>query len=352
MKKINKLAIAVVSAASASGASALDLGEFNGTKFSVGGYVKAEAVFKDNDIGGSDFNGTAGQSRINFSAAKEIDGHKVSGFFEGDFHGGNGEAEEWRLRHAFVKVDNFTIGQTWTGQFLATVPFDVPHLDFWNAGKGNAGGNGGVVRPDLVMHYQSGNVRLSLQEPINQDASYPDFVVNYAKKIEGGHAYSVALAGRDVAKSNTTNDSDDSEFGAALLFAGKYSLGATSLHLNGYTGEGQGIYSGFGYGGPWHPTLRPSVDANASGELIKTTGIVAGISHKFSKNLRGAIRYSQIKADETTAAEDTLKLGHINLVYTYLPGLDLGIELRDQNLATHPDRIGGTQLELMAMYKF
>lgn len=351
----NKLTLAIITASLTTQIHALDLGEFNGTSFSIGGYVKAEARFTDADNGDSEFDGTARQSRLNFTAKRNIEGHSLMGFVEGDFYGGDatGSTYDWRLRHAFLKVDNLTVGQTWSGQFLAAVPYDVPHLDFFNAGKGNAGGNGGVVRPDMVMHYQMGDVRFTLQDPINDDADYPDFVINYAKKFEGGHAASIALAGRDIARSNTTNSSDDSEFGAALIYAGKYSLGATTLHLNGYHGEGQGVYSGFGYGGAWHPTLRPAVDANAAGELIKTTGIVAGISHKFSDKLTGAIRYAQIEADETApGAEDTLKIGHVNLVYNYLPGLDFGIEWRDQNLATHGTRPAGQQLELMAMYKF
>ncbi|GAA0788892.1 hypothetical protein [Marinobacterium sediminicola] len=351
----SRLAVAVIAVGMASGVSALELGEFKGTTFSVGGYVKAEGRFTDADTGGTDFDGTARQSRINFSAKREVEGHQVMGFVEGDFYGGNATEStyDWRLRHAYVKVDNLTLGQTWSGQFLASVPYDVPHLDFFNAGKGNAGGNGGVVRPDMVLHYQLGNVRLTLQDPINADADYPDFVIDYARKFEGGHAISVALAGRDVARSNTTNSSEDSEFGAALIYAGKYSLGATSLHLNGYTGEGQGVYSGFGYGGAWHPTLRPAVDANADGDLIKTTGVVVGVSHTFNDKLRGALRYAQIEADETTAtAEDKLEITHANLIYTYLPGLDFGIEWRDQNVATHGTRPVGQQLELMAMYKF
>ncbi len=351
----NGLALAVIAAGISTSAQALDLGEFNGTQFSVGGYVKAEGRFSNPDNGDGDFDGTARQSRINFSAKRDVSGHKLMGFVEGDFYGGNAtdSTYDWRLRHAFLKVDNLTVGQTWNGQFYAYVPFDVPFLDFFNAGKGNAAGNGGVVRPDLVMHYQMGDFRFTLQDPVNEDADYPDFVVNYAKRFEGGHGASIALAGRDVAKSNVTNNSEDSELGLSVIYAGKYSLGATALHLNGYVGEGQGVYSGFGYGGAWHPSLRPSVDANANGDLIKTTGVAVGISHRFSDKLTGGMRYAQIEADETSAgAEDTLEISHVNLVYNYLPGLDFGIEWRDQNVATHSTRAAGQQLEVMAMYKF
>lgn len=334
---------------------AVELGEFNSTKFKVGGYVKVEGRLTDQDSGDDGFEGSARQSRINFSATREIEGHTVTGFVEGDFYGNSvtGSPYDWRLRHAFIKVDNLTMGQTWNGQFFAVIPYDVPTLDFWNAGKGTVAGNGGVVRPDLVVHYATHGLRLSLQQPVNSEADYPDFVVNYAHKFDFGLDLSVAFAGRDVAKSNATNDSDESEFGAAAIFAGKYSLGSTSFHLNGYSGEGQGIYSGFGYGGAWNPVLNPVVDADANGNLIKTTGGAVGVSHSFSEKLRGAIRYAEIKADETEpGVDDVLEMTNVNLVYTYLPDLDFGVEWRDQNFNTHPIRPSGQQVEIMAMYKF
>lgn len=334
---------------------AVEIGTFDGTSVSVGGYFKAEGDFYNPDVGDTKFEGTAGQSRLNFTAKKNVNGHRVVGFAEGDFYGGDvtDSSYDFRLRHAFIKVDNLTIGKTWSGQFLATVPFDVPFLDFFNGGKGNLGGNGGVVRPDLTVHYEQSGARLSLQSPINNEAAYPDFVLNYARTLDNGLALSIAFAGRDVAKSNSTNNSNDSEFGGSVIYASKYTYKDTGFHINGYTGKGQGIYAGFGYGGPWSPGLRPVVDVDANGELIKTSGLVAGISHKFTDSLRGAIRYAQIKADDTApGSEDKFDIKHVNLIYTYFPELDFGIEWREQNLPSHPTRPAGQQVEVMAMYKF
>ena len=347
--------MAVMAAGISFNVSALELGEFNGTTFSVGGYVKAEGIFTDPEEGGSiDFEGSARESRINFTASKTVEGHEVTGFIEGDFWGGSGGSYDLRLRHAYLQVDNLTVGQTWNGQFWAMVPYDALYFDFFNAGKGTPAGNGAVVRPDVVMHYQAGDFRLTLQEPINDEAAYPDFVVNYAKSFEGGHGFSVAVTGRDVAKSSTTTSSEDSEFGAALLLAGKYTIGNTTLHLNGYTGKGQAAYSGFGYGGAWAPGVDKGLDANADGELITTTGLVAAVTHRFTDKLTGVARYAQVEADETAAGyDDTMDITLVNLVYNYLPGLDFGIEWRDQNVETFPGlRPSGQQVEVMAMYKF
>lgn len=350
-----RLSLAIVlatSATAATSAHALDLGEFNGTQFSLGGYVKAEGIFDRPDNGDNSFEGTARQSRLNFSAAREVEGHKVKGFIEGDFWGGAGSTYDWRLRHAFLSVDNLTLGQTWNGQFHAIAPVDVEVLNFWGPMAGTIGGNGGVVRPDLVLHYTQGGLRLTLQDPVYTGADMPDMVASYTHRTDSGHTFNLAVTGREV----STLD-DDSDFGAAISLGGKFMLGNTALSLTGFTGEGVGTYSGFGYSGTWNPSKN--VDINAEGDLITTTGFSAGVTQKFSDKLRGTVRYGQVKADEVAdGVEDTLKMSNINLVYTYLPGLEFGIEWRDQNQTTLPpglgnkSRVNGQQVEVMAMYRF
>ncbi len=356
MKKINKLALAVLAASLSSYVSAVELGEFNGTTFSVGGYLKAEGIFSQPDVDGLDntFDGSARQSRINFGAAKEVEGHKIKGFVEGDFWGGS-NSYDWRLRHAYLTVDNLTVGQTWNGQFWATAPFDSELIDFFNQGFGTIAGNGAVVRRDLELHYQMGDFRLTLQDPIYTDADTPDLVVNYAKRFEGGHAVSIALTGRDV---ETDTVSNDSEYGVALSVAGKLSLGATTLTASVFSGEGQAVYAGYGYYGAKGASTS---DVNADGDLITTTGFAVGVGHKFNDKLRGTIRYGEVSPDEVaTGLDDTMSLTSVNLIYTYLPGLEFGVEWRDQSQTSRPSsafdnssrRNEGQQIELMAMYKF
>lgn len=352
-----KLALAIMVAGISSQASALELGEINGTKFSVGGYIKAEGIFTDPDDGDTSFEGSARQTRINFAADRQVDGHKLRAFVEGDFWDNNTATDStyaWRLRHAYLQVDGLTVGQTWNGQFFANAPFDVEMINFFGLGTGTIAGSGAVVRPDLVMHYTNGGLRLTLQDPIYSDANIPDMVAAYTYRTESGHAFNVALTGREVETLN-----NDSEFGAAISLAGKLKFGNTSLALSGYTGKGNNIYSGWGYGGASSPVNEGEM--NAAGDLVKTTGFSAGVSHRFNDKLRGNIRYGQVTADEVAGnvADDTFKMTNVNLIYTYMPGLDFGIEWRDQNAANRPPtsagsslRPAGQQIELMAMYKF
>lgn len=355
MQLKNKLALAVAVASMSSQIYAFEVGEIDGTTFSVGGYVKAEGIFNDPDGDDRSFDGTARQSRLNFEVDSEVQGHDVTAFVEGDFWDNATDTTDssyaMRLRHAFIQVDNLTLGQTWNGQFFATAPFDVEILDFYGTGIGSVAGSGAVVRPDLVLHYTTGGLQFSFQDPLYSDADMPDMVASYMHRTEAGHAFNVAVTGREV-----QTGADDSEFGAAISLAGKLNFGDTSLALSGYTGEGNNVYSGWGFNGAAAPVpnFEGRGEVDASGDLVSTTGLTAGVSHRFSESLRGNIRYGQVKADEVAADvnDDTLQVTNVNLIYTYLPGLDFGVEWRDRNALTMPLRPGGQQVELMAMYKF
>lgn len=357
MNKKTYLAILLSSAATS--VSAVDLGEFNGTQFDLGGYVKVEGVHNMPDVGDNQFSGSARQSRFNLTAQGEENGHKLKGFIEADFwdnvNDGSDSTFGLRLRHAFISVDNLTFGQTWNGQFFATAPLDVRIINFWGPGAGTIAGNGAVVRPELVVHYAKNGLRLTLQDPIYDDAAYPDMIGSYTLRTDGGHAFSLAVTGREVGTLN-----GDSELGAAVSLASKFSLGQTALSLTAYTGEGQAVYAGWGFNGSRGASTS---DVNSAGEPITTTGLSAGVTHQFTSKLRGTLRYGQVKAEEVDASvsDDTFKMATANLIYSYTPSLDFGIELRDQNAATLPSaanfasssvRDEGRQVEIMAMYKF
>ncbi len=168
------------------------------------------------DSGDNTVEGSARQSRFNLKATKEVDGHKLGGFIEGDFWGSAGSAYAWRLRHAYISIDKLTVGQTWSGNFFATAPFDVPMINFFGPGWGSIAGNGGTVRPDIVAHYRTNGFTISAAEPLYSNAAMPDMVVAYAQRFESGSGYSAAITAREVEQLT-----DNSEIGAALSFQGK-----------------------------------------------------------------------------------------------------------------------------------
>ena len=350
----NKVAQAVIVAGLSSQGFALELGDFNGTQFSVGGYLKAEGVFNNPDESSSSFEGSASQSRLNFTTSRQEGDHDLKGFIEGDFRG---SSSVFRLRHATLTVDNLTVGQTWTGQFFGNAPFDTEMINFYGTGIGTISGNGAVVRPDLVAHYVKDGMRLTMQDPIYNKAGLPDLVAGYTIRTAEGHAFNVTGTGRDVDMTPSVSADNESKFGATLSLAAKLKFGDTSLSVSGFSGKGAAIYAGWGYNSASGTAGAAELDGN--GDLLTVSGFSAGIGHKVSDKLRVNLRYGQVTADASSLADDTLKTTTANMIYTYLPGLEVGLELRDQNAASNSapsgniaTRPAGQQVEVMAMYKF
>lgn len=353
-----KLTAALVCLGLSSASLGADLGEINGTKFSIGGYIKVEGIFTDPDEESSSFDGSARQSRINFKATQNVEGHQLTAFLEGDLWGGfyTSTSANWRLRHAYVQVDNVTLGQTWGGQFWAIAPYDGELINFWGLGAGTIAGNGARVRPDVVLHYVRDGFRFTAQDPIYEDAEAPDLVVSYNKNLRGGSAVNVALTGREVQNSPDTGSGADSDFGFAISVATRIHLGKQGqLRLSAYSGEGVGVYSGICVGGAWITAGDANCDVE-NGDLVEQTGYALAYRHQFNPRLRGTVRFGKIMVDDID--NTTFETPSINLIYTYLPNLDLGVEWRDQNIDTlnigpfAGSRAAGSQLEFMAQLKF
>ncbi|WP_187424934.1 hypothetical protein [Marinomonas sp. IMCC 4694] len=66
----NKVAQAIIIAGLSTQVFALELGEFKGTQFSVGGYLKAEGVFNNPEVGDRSFESSASQSRVNIATSR------------------------------------------------------------------------------------------------------------------------------------------------------------------------------------------------------------------------------------------------------------------------------------------
>lgn len=61
-------------------------------------------------------------------------------------------------------------------------------------------------------------------------------------------------------------------------------------------------------------------------------------------------RYGEIKVDD--AADTSVNVKSINLIYEYLPDLDIGIEFRDRSDKTLSQVKKGQEVEVMAKYEF
>lgn len=357
--KLYNTALLLLLAGSSTSVSAVDLGDYNGVNLRVGGYIKAEAVINrpDSDAAfnaDTSFKGHLRESRINLSASSEVNGHQLKGFIESDFYGNYfaSGTNDLRLRHAYFQLDNWTLGKTWSGQFFAVAPLDARVINFWGSGAGTIAGTGSTVRPDLLIHYRKNGFIITAQDPIYDDANIPDLVASYTKRFDGGSGLTFALTGREV------ENGTDSDFGAGVSLAGQLGLGPHRLHASAFTGEGMGAYSGVGVGGAFAPNTVSTTDAE-DGDLVSQIGFSVGYTHQITEKLTGVARYGQVSVDDS--ADTSMKMTNVNVVYAYLPNLDLGIEWRHQNIDTLNTPIGGPfpnirpkgeQVELMAKLKF
>lgn len=281
--------------ATGASAQAIEIVTNGDTTLNIGGYVKAEGILNSPDEGESEFEGNLRQSRINFKTTKIVEDKKLTGFIEGDFYGGYATGgSNLRLRHAYVQVDNLTVGKTWNGQFLAVAPLLTEQLDFWGTGLGTISGGGSYIRPDLTLHYTYKGLRVTAQDPVYEKASLPDMVVSYKGDLSN-FSYNVAATAREA------ENGTDSDIGVGLSLAGKLTLGNDSLHASAYSGKGMGAYSAICVGGPLGRTDSLDCDAQ-DGKLVSQTGYSMGYKHQFTDKLRGNLRYGEINVND---AENT-----------------------------------------------
>lgn len=343
MLDIKKLSFSLAVLGACGQAQAIDVVTHKDATLSIGGYVKAEGIFYSSDESESEFKGSARQTRINLKTTKNVEDKKLTGFIEGDFYGNaaNG-GSDLRLRHAYVQLDDLTIGKTWNGQFLAVYPLLTEQLDFRGTGLGTISGGGADIRPDLTVHYTHKGIRFTAQDPVYDEANLPDMIVSYKNTISD-ISYNFAVTARE------TKNGDDSDIGVGASLAGKLNLGNDSLHASVYNGKGMGAYSTVCVGKVLGATDIPDCDAE-DGELVSQTGFTVGYRHKFTEKLFSNMRYGEINVDD--ASDTSVNVKSINLVYNYLPDLDFGIEWRDRSDKTFAQVKKGQQVEVMAKYNF
>ena len=343
MLYIKKLSFGLAVLGACVQAQAIELVTNGDTTLSIGGYVKAEGIFYSPDEGESEFKGNARQTRINLKTTKNVEDKKLTGFIEGDFYGNaaNG-GSDLRLRHAYVQLDDLTVGKTWNGQFLAVYPLLTEQLDFKGTGLGTITGGGADIRPDLTVHYTHKGLRFTAQDPVYDEANLPDMVVSYKNNISD-LSYNLAVTAREAKNGN------DSDVGVGASLAGKLKLGNDSLHASVYNGKGMGAYSTVCVGKVLGATGASDCDAE-DGKLISQTGFTVGYRHKFTEKLFSNLRYGEINVDD--ASDTSVNVKSINLIYNYLPDLDFGIEWRDRSDKTLSSVKESQQVEIMAKYNF
>ena len=357
------------------------------TTYKFGGYAKFDAMFTDYSSGNTpdgnslmrqfyyapqiplddgssadditaDFQ--ARETRINFRAdTKTAGGDSITAFIEMDFfiHGDGNEvvsnSYSPRLRHAFIKYNKWTFGQTWsTFQDVAALP---EALDFVGPAESTT-----FIRQAMVR-YTTGGLELAAENPqtfvvggTRDRSTIPDLIARYTFKFgDKGSYLKVAGLYRSLKIQDTTGGgSQADEAGYGISASTKIMFGSADLRAMVTYGDGVGRYVGLGF--------VPDGYVDVAGDIATAEMVAAFVALRvpFGNGWRMNVMYgtTSIDYDNDIAAvglNDTGSSFHVNLIKNILPKLDVGAEL----IYGEREVIGGasgdfTRAQFSAKYAF
>jgi hypothetical protein len=378
------------------------------TTYKFGGYAKFDAMFTDYSDATPDGNslmrqfyyapqipvgdGTssdditadfqARETRINFRAdTKTAGGDSITAFIEMDFfiHGDGNEvvsnSYSPRIRHAFIKYNKWTFGQTWsTFQDVAALP---EALDFVGPAESTT-----FIRQAMVR-YTTGGLELAVENPESFVAAQacleppfpvgscddddppnvsgargrstmPDLIARYTFKFgDKGSYLKVAGLYRNIKIQNAANGSQADEAGYGISASTKFMFdNGADLRAMVTFGDGVGRYVGLGF--------VPDGYRDAAGGIATAEALAYFVSLRvpFGNGWRTNIMYGNTSIDYDNDAyaaslNDNGSSIHVNLIKNVLPKLDIGGEIiwGERELVNGTDG-DFTRFQLSAKYAF
>jgi len=333
----------------------------SGTTYKFGGYAKFDSMFSDysdatpdgnslmrqfyyapqipigDGTGSSDMTADlqARESRLNFRAdTTTAGGDKITAFAELDFftHSDGNEvvsnSYSPRLRHAFVKYNNWTLGQTWsTFQDVGALP---EALDFVGPAESTT-----FIRQAMIR-YTSGNLELAAENPqtfvaggTRDRSTIPDLIARYTFKLDGGSYVKVAGLVRSLKIQDTTgsgSQADETAFGVSA--SAKFALdNGDDIRAMVTFGDGVGRYVGLGF------VLDGYIDASTGSiETAESLAWFLSYRHLWNSKWRSNFMYGTNSIDyndnlQAASFNDNASSFHVNLIHNILPKLDVGAEI-------------------------
>jgi len=300
------------------------------------------------------------ETRLNFRVDTSTSGgDKITAFVEMDFftHSDGNElvtnSYSPRLRHAFVKYNNWTFGQTWsTFQDVSVLP---EALDFVGPAESTT-----FVRQAMIR-YTSGNLELAAENPesfvlgtestATGNDTVPDLIARYTFKLNGGSYIRLAGLVRFLNIDEPGGVQAD-ETGVGLSASAKFMVGEKDDVRAMLTyGDGVGRYVGLGL------VRDGAVDALGTGiDTIKTTSGFVSWRHHWDAKWRSNFMIGTNSIDLPVSAGNQTKSAssfHVNLIRTIHPKLEVGGEIMyaDRELENGVDG-DFTRFILSAKYAF
>jgi len=362
------------------------------TTYKFGGYAKFDAMFTDYSDGTPSGNslmrqfyyapqiptgdGTgsgdstadfqARESRLNFRADTTTGGgDKITAFVEFDFFTDNDGNEvvsnsyQPRLRHAFVKYNKWTFGQTWsTFQDVSVLP---EALDFVGPAESTT-----FIRQSMIR-YTSGNLELAVENPetfvtagtsgitpVRGLSTIPDLIARYTFKLNGGSYIRIAGLVRSLKIQDTGTGSQADETGFGVSASAKFVFdNGSDLRAMATFGDGVGRYVGLGF-------VPDGYIDEITGNIETAEDLAWFVSYRavWNDKWRSNFMYGTNSIDynddlQAARLNDTGSSFHVNLIRTVLPKLDIGAEIMfgDRELVDGEDG-DFTRFMLSAKYAF
>ncbi|MDM7862336.1 DcaP family trimeric outer membrane transporter [Alteromonas sp. ASW11-36] len=305
----------------------------------------------------------ARQSRFRFTTSTATEeGDTITGVLEFDMlatpNGNDRISSSWtpRIRHAFMKYKNWTIGQTWsTFMDVSALP---ETLDFIGVTDGT------IFDRQALVRYTSGAWEFAAENPettvtpfggggriVADDNVTPDLVARYTHKADWGYLRVAGLL-RQLAYDNGDNiDSTDTSIGISVT--GKINLdNGDDLRFMLNTGQGLGRYIGL------NTANGAVIDANGELQAIDSFGYAIAYRHVWNEKMRSNFTFSALDVDNDTALTGlgvTQKTysARANLLYSPTKAITVGGEIAFANRETEGGLEGDmNRIQFSAKYAF
>ncbi|KXX67628.1 DcaP family trimeric outer membrane transporter [Flammeovirga sp. SJP92] len=322
-------------------------------RMKIGGYMKNDFVYDVNGTrdktqflmstipvqGEADYGSTgyvsffSKETRINLDVRSKVNNTPVQMFFEGDFFSSVGN--QFRIRHAYIKVGGFTFGQTWTNlTFLETLPFII---DF-AAGDALFGGRSNQIRYETNIN-KNWLFGASIEYLENMGIENPNtlngvaqaqlplvsmkfiYSKNNTKLFFGASAAQLHWTGGPEGKNASTPQLD-------VIFGGRRQIdkkNSVSFNVNYGVGSGENILAFIG--------SNANAVLTQDGELVamKSFSALVGYTHHWNEKWSSNFSYAYGWLMDIPNSRDpfALKAGgisHVNLVWQPLKYFSTGIE--------------------------
>lgn len=350
MKFTTKLAASAVLLGLASQANAaVTLVKTDDTTVSIGGYVKADLrhvsgdlAYRDLWIGNNPGAVDTSQTKLNIKESRlqfKVQHDDVTGVIELDFYGSGGNeiisnSTGPRIRHAFIKYNEWTIGQTWSTfmplhALSETLDFGGPHV-------------GEVFIRQSQIRYSKGGWSFAVENPEtfgssdSTKESVPDFVGRYDHKGDWGQI-SVAGLVRQLDQNGVDETAVAGNIAAKFLLSGK-----DDVRVQLSVGE-FGRYAG--------TTAVADIAANDQDETAVEDGLAYTVSyrHFWNDSTRSTVFYGN---GQSNLADNDRSHWGVNLITNITPKLKYGVELGEYKVEDQDLNLSSAYFQLSAQFAF